>query len=196
MEIVHKFKLISIVGSHGYQALAYDATLGPVPADEDLQELLEGTASYALIDEDDCGRLETTLQDDAWESDGREDFKRALVHVLDMLDDDGGAEAGHEHEMPDDDSTCTVRPHMVGDTFDGAVGTTWGEFWRELWHLGCDQLNVNGGSGYTIETGGIVYFYIGDWCAKAGKDPRYPTDKTIHDILREVAEACRMPEER
>jgi hypothetical protein len=178
-----QIRLISIIGSHGYQALAYDATLGPVPADEDLQEILEGTADYALIDEDDCGSLESDMEDEAWDDHGRDDFKRALVGVLDMLDDDGGEEAGHEHELPDDDSTCSVE-----------TGTTWGEFWRRLWSEGCEELNVNGGSGFVIETGSMVHFYVDDWCAKAGEDPRYPTDKPIHLILREVAKACRMTE--
>ena len=183
----YQIQLISVYGSHGYQALAYDATLGPVPGDDNLCEILEGTVDHALIDEDDCSNLEMDLEDEAWESGGREDFKRALVGVLDMLDDDGGAEAGHEHELPDDDSTCALSVE---------VNATWGEFWLELWRQGCDELGVNGGSGFAVETGGTVHFYTDDWCAKAGKDRRYPTDKPIHELLREVAAACRMTESK
>lgn len=43
------FSLIRIIGHQGYQALAYDATLGPIPDNEDLCDLLRDLERYGAI---------------------------------------------------------------------------------------------------------------------------------------------------
>lgn len=185
----YRADIVQIIGSHGYMALAYDATLGPVPGDDELHELLDGVDNYPLLDDDDHSVLESELETEAWEDHGRQDFRKALIPVLDALDDDGGAEAGYEHELPDDDA-----PYALGIVFDANVcsdAETWQIALWDLWHAGCDALNVNGGSGFVVETGSTVHFYIADWCAKAGADVRYPVSLPIHDALRELAKACR-----
>lgn len=166
-----EFGLYSIIGSHGYEALAYDATLGPVPSSDELCEILDGLETYALIDDDDHSALESELEHEAWEEDGRDDFKRELTGVLDALD------PGHEHDLGD------------GPEHDDL---------DKLWHDGCDLYNVNGGSGYVIETGCLVHFYIREWCDVAKRTPS--TDRSrdavlkrgMRDTLVKLAHSCRV----
>lgn len=172
-------ELIRIYGSHGYEALAYDATLGPVPESDELCEVLEGLEDYPLVDEDDHSHLEMDLEAAAWDEDGRDDFRKALTSLLDDLDPD------HEHEIPDDDEQAPTG--IIDDT-----AGNWDGLLTGLWHTGCDQLNVNGGSGFVVETGQLVYFYIDEWCAKAGGDKRHPTNKPVHDAVRKLATATRI----
>lgn len=182
--------LVEIYGSHGYRALAYDATLGPYPESWELANALDGFENHdSIFDDDDHSALESELETEAWDDHGRQDFRKALIPVFDALDDDGGAEAGYEHELPDDDA-----PYALGIVFDANVcsdAETWQTALWDLWHAGCDALNVNGGSGFVVKTGSTVHFYIADWCAKAGADVHYPTNRPIHDALRELAKACR-----
>lgn len=178
----HRPGLVQIYGSHGYQALAYDATLGPVPADDDLCELLERSQNYPVLDDDDLSELEQELETEAWESHGRGDFRDALVAVLDELD------AGHEHEIPDDDDIAPAT--ASAGLRNPARDEPWSSLLNGLWSEGCDELSVNGGCGYNVETGGGVHFYIADWVEKAG----HPTDRAIHGTLREIAIASRVAE--
>lgn len=182
--------MIQIIGQNGYQALAYDATLGPVPGDEELYEMLCGVSEYPLIDEDDHSELESDLESEAWVSHGLDDFKRAIVEVLDLFDDDGGAEAGHEHELPDDDERHT----LLGIDIIDSVAVKWGGLWWDLWSHGCDEFNVNGGSGFQVETGGGVHFYIDEWMKRA--KAIWPTDTKLHILqaFKAIAKACRIAE--
>jgi hypothetical protein len=179
-------ELIRIHGSHGYEALAYDASLGPVPESEELCEVLEGLEDYPLVDDDDHSHLEMELETEAWEEDGRDDFRKALTSLLDSLDDE------HEHEIPDDDEPIAAPLFATLDSVVVEPGATVGDYLTRLWNQGCDQLNVNGGSGFVVETGQLVHFYIDDWCAKAGGDKRYPTNRPVHDAVRKLAVATRI----
>lgn len=180
--------LVQIYGSHGYKALAYDATLGPVPSCEQLCEILESLEAYPLVDEDDHSELEGDLEMEAWESHGLSDFRRALEPLLDALD------PGHEHELPDDDAAAPngLAKDTTAYLRTCSVAGTWETLLWDLWRLGCEQLNINGDTGFVIETGCTVHFYIDDWFAKAGADKRYPADKPIHKLLYHMAKACRV----
>lgn len=173
--------LVQIYGSHGYQALAYDATLGPVPGNEELCEALEGLQDCPLIDEEDEGELEMELESEAWEDHGRSAFRKALVSVFDEMD------RGHEHDIPDDDAPYGLSVAIERHESPRA----WKDALQALWSWGCDELNVNGGSGFVVETGCSVHFYIDDWKAKAGCVKRYPTSKHIHAALRALATLLR-----
>lgn len=177
-ERADEFGLFSIIGSHGYQALAYDATLGPVPGSDDLCDILEGLEGYALIDDDDHSELESELESEAWDSDGRQDFINALPGVFTAL------APAFEYDCPTGDDDDVLESEI-----------------DSLWHDGCDVFNVNGGTGFVVETGGMVHFYIDDWCEKAGLNSRQTPehmkgqrrDRLIERILH-MAERCRVAE--
>lgn len=146
--------LVEIYGSHGYMALAYDATLGPVPPIDELCEMLEGIEDYALIDDDDHSRLETELETEAWNDYGRKDFRKALTALLDELD-------GCEHDLdPGEADTSPVTDRAID----------------HLWRTGCDAYNINGGVGFTVESGCNVHFYIAEWCERAKREPHGPSE--------------------
>lgn len=188
--------LVQICGSHGYQALAYDATLGPVPDSWDIANALDGFENhYPVFDDDDHSALEAELEGEAWESDGRQDFVRALDDVLDYVDPlyehDGGDLADGGQRIPD-----ALRKALEST----GVGTahpddaTWDEFYTWLWHIGCDVLNVNGGSGHVIETGCVVHFYIDEWVR--GVHDMERTNPSVQRgrfqlVLTELAKICR-----
>lgn len=180
--------LVQIYGSHGYQALAYDATLGPVPGSWSISNALDGFENhYPIFDDDDHSELEHELESEAWDDHGRLDFRKALVSVLDKLDENYG------HEIPDDDDAYTLR--VVIDSRVCSDPETWGGALWDLWCSGCDSLNVNGGSGFVVETGSVVHFHIAEWQDKAGRDKGYPTNRPIHDTLRELAKETRVVDE-
>lgn len=186
--------LTEIYGSHGYKALAYDATLGPIPGSEDLSDMLTGLEEHAACDDDDVSNLEAELESEAWELDGRKDFRKALIGVLDAMDDDGGAEAGYEHELPDDDSPIGAKLGDGWDTLYSTItpDTTWDVYLHVLWLAGCDELNVNGGSGVAIQTGCSVHFYISEWCDRATA-----ASGAAHYFLKRIkriAKVCRISE--
>lgn len=138
--------LVSVIGSHGSNGLGY---LGAWDnQSKALREAIGALSDYPLFDEEDHSALESDMEIEAWADHGESDFRKALVRVLDTLDPD----FEDRHEIAD--------------------GVDLFEIWRE----GCDAYNVNGGSGYTIETGSTVYFYIDEWADKAQRpeDPRYP----------------------
>lgn len=164
--------LIHLYGSHGYKGLAYQAYTGPFPPCEELTDALESLQDHCLLDENDHSTLEMELEHAAWESDGREDFAKALVAMF-----DSDIDSEHEHELEGDD-----------------VGSA--DLLDELWRDGCDAFNVNGGTGFKIETGCLVYFYIDEWCRVAKRDPRArvgaaSTKLDVRGRIRKLAEECR-----
>lgn len=149
--------LVQIHGPHGYQALAYDATLGPIPGCDDLRAVLVGLEGYAVIDERDLGALEIELEGEAWIDYGRKDFSKVLTDLLDCEDEE------HEHDLDDD------APRMARAA--ASLGLSSGnDVIDAVWRAGCDAYGVNGGSGANIETGCVVHFYIGEWIAAAKRD--------------------------
>lgn len=175
--------LTQIIGSHGYKALAYDATLGPVPESEDLADVLEDLEGYCLVDEDDHSELERELESEAWDDHGCADFREALVAVLDALDSD------HAHAIPDDEEA--YNSGVAIDDYVCHEPDTWKVALLDLWRTGCDDMGINGGSGFVVETGNLVHFYTDAWKAHAGCDRRYPTNRRIHETLRALAKALR-----
>lgn len=172
-EGAHRPGIIQICGSHGYQALAYDATLGPVPGDDDLCEILEGLEGYCAVDDDDVSNLESELETEAWEDWGRHEFAAELPGLFDALC------PGLEHGVPSTD-------YNVSDSDIDA-----------LWREGCEVLNIHGG--YKIETGGGVYFYISGWCEEASRDrkaaPAWRQGQRLDALLERIlhmAAACRI----
>ena len=156
--------LIPLVGSHGYTALAYPAYLGPVPLCEPLAGNLPHLFDGYCIDEDDESRLENELESEAWADHGRRDFRRTLAKVLDTID------ADHEHDVDD----------VTEDALD------------VLWHDGCDELNVDGGNGCSIETGYSVYFRVDEWSNKAVATPTRSGPKHLRATLLALATTLRI----
>lgn len=178
-------QLVQIYGSHGYQALAYDATLGPVPDSEELCDVLYGLEdSYGPVDDDDHSALESELETEAWDDWGRKDFRKTLTALLDEIDPD------HEHEIPDDEDSCTAA--LPAMNWSGAG--TWREFLVELWRHGCEEFNVNGGGGCVVETGCTVHFYIAEW-VKGWRDMERTNPSVARGRLQAdldaIAKACR-----
>jgi hypothetical protein len=134
-----------LIGSHGYQAIAYPAYLGPVPLCESLAEIIEVLADGEALDEDDELELEAELEAEAWEDHGRKDFVKVLTSLLDEAD------PAHDHCLDEQ----LNEESAVDDPID------------EIWHAGCATFNINGGSGCTVETGCLVHFYISEWEHKA-----------------------------
>lgn len=110
----------------------------PEDAPEDVRDALAALSEYPLYSDDDHSVLETELEREEWANYGKRDFARALTAMFDRLWDED------KHDVDSDD----VRLD-------------------ELWLLGCDTLNINGGSGFIIETGGTVHFYIDEWIETA-----------------------------
>lgn len=176
--------IVEIYGSQGYRALAYDATLGPVPADDELCEFLEGLESCPVLDDDDHSELEAELESDAWDEHGRRDFRVALTQLLDVIDGD------HEHELPGDDEAYSGVAPDADRCFDPDP-ETWKTLLWDLWRAGCYQYNINGGTGFEIETGCTVHFYTDSWVTRAErKAPARPIDA----VLESLAVACRVTE--
>jgi len=194
-EGAHRPGLVQICGSHGYQALAYDATLGPVPADEELREWLEFVARYPIIDDDDHNELESYLEYEAWDDHGQHDFERAMIALM-----DADIDMEHEHEAPDLDGKSAI--HMT--PADSAESGTWAQLWRDLWLVGAHEFGINGGPGFAIESGGSVNFYVEEWirAARAMHSAVNAAGYTragqrVHRIklygkILEIAEACRI----
>lgn len=167
----HEWPLVQIYGSHGYQALAYDATLGPVPPTWELCNALDGFENHEYIfDDDHHSSLESELESEAWEEHGRSDFVKGLTALVNLLD------PGYEHDLGD--------------------GPEWDDV-DELWHRGCDAYNVNGGAGHKFETGSTVYFYIGEWIGRAEREPNTGrsheaiSQRTMRDDVLKLAHSTR-----
>lgn len=167
--------LVSLVGSHGSQGVAYLGTAQDPP--EKLHDALCAMADCVLIDDEDHSSLEMEREFEAWESDGDSDFRRALARLFAAWADDAGDPASFDLD---------------------AIPV---ERMREIWDRGCDALNVNGGSGYVNECGDAIHFYIDEWTSKAGQDPasfwsdyaRGAATSLRADLIALAAE-CRIPE--
>lgn len=139
--------VIDIHGGHGTYAIGYIAPDQDHPEDirvegfpEALRDAIASLARYPLLDEDAHSEREMELETEAWESDGRKDFRRALSKHFDgmtWISED----VEYEHDLD-------VVPDEEIDT---------------LWRDGCDAFNVNGGTGFVVETGELVHFYIKEW---------------------------------
>lgn len=159
--------LIRLIGSHGGQGLAYIPRKSDGEPPKPLQEYLGGLADYPVISDDDLGELEHELESEAWESDGHDDFCKALTEYLDEQD------PGFEHDL------------------DIVDGEDFRERIFELWRDGCDAFNVNGGSGCAHEQGGSVHFYIREWFERAS---RHFDGTPIRSYAREACETKIAPE--
>jgi len=137
--------VIRVLGSHGYSALAYLGTEPPEP----IRDALKALDDYPILDDDDHSALEAELESEAWGDCGRKEFRKALQSLLDELD------PGFDHDISDTSERTVCN--------DAAID--------RIWSAGCDAYNVNGGGGYLIETGAIVYFYIREWVEKARTKP-------------------------
>lgn len=176
--------LIHLYGSHGYKGLAYQAYTGPFPPCEELADALESMQDYCLLDDDDHSALEMELETEAWSDDGRADFVRALGGLFDELDDD------YEHDTD----------ALIHDA-DGVLVEARRDLIDNLWREGCDVFNVNGGSGFCIETGCTVHFYIDEWC-KGALAPRSQWSKfndgfqrsAVVERIVHLARECRSDE--
>jgi len=143
-----------------------------------IRELCSSLDGYPLLDEDDHSHLEMELEGEAWDDDGRKDFLRDLAGLLDEVD------PTHRHDVDE------------LDTHTEAVD--------RLWHEGCDVYNVNGGSGFCVETGCTVHFYTGEWlkCARQTEPYRgwgaewkamwYRGRAKMRPMLRAVARLARI----
>lgn len=185
--------VVRLFGSHGTCGLAY------IPSDPDhpecghsvpeaLRDALSALDNYPVLDDEDEGELEDSLVSEAWADHGLRDFRKLLAAVLDAVDDDGGEEAGFEHEIPSGDSALSSDLKAWIDP--GPESSTWGEFCLYLWERGCGELSINGGRGYKIEEGGGVYFYFEEWSRRA-LDGR-PVSTSFRELIRSLAVKCRV----
>jgi hypothetical protein len=169
-------------------ARAYDATLGPVPSDDELRDVLYALEHAPVVDVDDRQELEDELRVEAWQDHGLVDFRRALTALFDEID------PGHRHELADDDALVVDAP-VVGDLGGiDSIAATWGEFLCDLWVLGRGVLGL--GHGMTIEAGCTVRVHINEWIAAArqaladGDTAGGP--HPLNTALRAVSEVCRV----
>jgi hypothetical protein len=128
-------RVVEVYGSHGFKALYYRTDF---PMSEALSDILCQLKRYPLFDDDDHSDLELTVQTEAWEDDGRKDFKRALEYCY------------------DDDE--------IAENFFATVSDECLDAW---WRYGCEKYNINGGSGgYEDGNSCNWYFCIDDWIDK------------------------------
>jgi len=170
--------LVHVYDNHGSEMIGY---LGKRENQNSrLIEAIESLESYPVYDEDDESELEMTLEWEAWCDHGRQDFAKDLVKLLNGW----FTTRDHEIDVPTEDSDPMLpqsKRHRISTMLD------------EIWHDGCDRLNVNGGSGMVIESGGNVHFYVDDWIEKAS---RYLTkfgvgsDQPMHDALVALSKQC------
>lgn len=117
----------------------------------EVREFFDALEDYPLASEDDHSDLERTTMQEAWESDGREDFLREVKayakHVMG---------ASYEEAI---DAACEA----VGEE-------QWDATWRDI----CDRSNVNGGTGWMNEQGDSIYFLTREavWGCNAKTYPR------------------------
>lgn len=122
--------LVEVHGGHGTFGVAY---LGKRENQSDaLIEAIDSLASYPLYDEQDHSDLEHEQEQEQWESDGRDDFKRALVKHFDLILDEE-----YEHDLDD-------------DKFNDAVDMLW---------IDCCEI-YRGGESYLNEQGDSIYFPV------------------------------------
>lgn len=157
--------LIRLIGSHGAQGLAYFPKKdGEAP--KPVQEYLDSLANYPLISDDDHSELESELESKAWESDGHDDFCKALTEYLDEQD------PGFEHDL------------------DIVDGEDFRERIFELWREGVEAFL--GGESCRHEDGGSVYFPIRSWFERAprGTNAQASLLEELTAIARETGYDC------
>ena len=171
--------LVTVTGDYGSQMVGY---LGePENQNPNLIEAIEALDGYPVADESDMSDLEMTMEWESWCDWGRRDFAGNLPTVLDEID------PGYEHDVQDTlDVSYGGKPDSRSPLDD-------------LWHSGCDAYNVNGGTGYVIEGGGGVHFYVDEWCEQARRAPAvtsYGSRATyeMRDRLLDLARQCRTGE--
>lgn len=126
--------LVTLYGGYNTFGVAY---LGKRENQNDrLIEAIDALSDYPLYDEDHHSQLEWDRAAEAWESDGRDDFKRALVKMWEIRDPD--------EDRPDDSE-------YDADKLDNdAVDTLWRD---------CCEL-MRGGEEHINECGDAIYFPI------------------------------------
>ena len=165
--------LIDLHGNHGTYGLAYRGTWDELRSDlerEALRNALVALEVCPVLDDNHHSELETRLEGEAWESDGRRDFAKALAKVLDELD-------------PDHDHDCEP---MADDVL------------ADLWFEGCEAYTVNGGVGCSHSAEGC-HFYIDEWCGTAtnvGRDLGSGWGRAARAAMRDklvaLAPTCRV----
>lgn len=134
--------LVEIYGGYGTRGLGY---LGRRENQSDaLIEAIDGLTEYPLFDEDDHSDLETETAAEAWESDGRDDFKRALIPHFDIVIDDE-----HEHDLDDESHNEAID-----------------QLWQDLVEI------FRGGEDHLNEQGDAIYFPVYQ-LFKQIADPRF-----------------------
>lgn len=157
--------LVKICGGYGTFGVGY---LGRRENQSDaLIEAIDALTDYPLYDEDDHSALEHEREYEAWEFDGRDDFKRALVAYFNAQYEPD------EHDLSD-------------EGFDAEVDL--------LWSASVDRLQ--GGEGFLNESGGNIYFPIGRVIEKYERDwpgmsrPGYDGSPSLDEMLVRLAESC------
>lgn len=170
--------LVEVYGGHGTFGVAY---LGKREnQNPELIEAIDALCSYPLFDEDHHSNLEMEKVDEAWNDDGRKDWKRALVKFFDaLLDED------HEHDE---------------DKIDDASAD-------QLWY-DCTE-KFRGGEDHLNEQGDQIYFPIDDVIEAIEKrtpasgvarwkgldEITYSHDnRSIREKLNAMCDACRVTE--
>ncbi len=163
--------LVEIYGGYGTSGVAY---LGKRENQSDaLIEMIDALSDYPLADEDDHSTLEMETAEQAWEDDGRREWKRALVKYFDAQDED------HEH----DTDLLT----------DSAVDALWWDCTEKL----C------GGEAHLNEQGDSIYFPIDrviekiERCWSGIHAPHYSGEREpISKQLETLAATCRTTEDK
>ncbi len=161
--------LVEIHGGHGTRGLAYlGKRENQNPA---LLEAIDSLTDYPIFDDDHHSALEWEKTDEAWESDGREDFKRALVKYFDAQYEPD------EHDLSDE----------------GANGPV-----DQLWYDCTERLR--GGEDHLNEQGDQIYFPIDDVIKRIRQGgacldkPSYGGARpSINDQLLALAESATIP---
>lgn len=159
--------LVEVYGGHGTRGVAY---LGEREnQNPELIEAIDSLTDYPIFDEDHHAHLEMETVDEAWASDGRDDFKRALVKYFDALYEPDE----HDKDLLPDDGV------------------------DRLWYDATERLM--GGEGHLNESGDQIYFPIRDVIEKFERSwpgmsrPGYDGGESLDARLLALAEAATIP---
>jgi hypothetical protein len=161
--------LVELHGGHGTFGVAYlGKRENQNPA---LIEAIDALTDYPLVDDDDHSNLEFEKAAEAWEEDGRDEWKRALVTYFDAQDED------HEHDLDE----CEVS----------LLDWLWWD---------CTE-RLRGGESHLNEQGDQIYFPIDDVIEKIERNwpgldkPSYDgTRPSINVQLETLAVVSRIEE--
>lgn len=165
--------LVVVHGGYGTFGLAYlGKRENQNPA---LIEAIDSLTDYPIYSDDDHSELEWGLAAQAWEDDGRQDFKRELVKHFDLLLDEE-----HEHDLDD------ARHNDAVDAL-----------WQD-----CAEIFL-GGEEHLNEQGDQIYFpvyqlfknYIDDrrFADRLDKGPYSGERGTIREQFAALCDASRIP---